>query len=307
VRSVIDISICICTFQRPARLLELLRSLRNLDPVTPPHEVIVVDNEAGGTAESAVCQARAEGLDVQYLVEPVRGIARARNRSLGPARGEYVAFIDDDEEADPQWLVQLWGEVIRHGADGGFGPVIPRFGDATPRWLIEGGFFERPRFPSGTVLQAKLTRTGNALIRRQPLMALPGPFDERYDLTGGEDGDLFMRMIDSDCRFIAVDSAIVYEHLLPARTTARWLLQRRFLRGMGLARLDNVGVSSRTRRRHCVRHLAWALRWGMRGILLFPVSRISGFQRLTYAARDLGRFAVLSGLTYRPYGRDSWR
>ena len=303
----VDVSICICTFHRPARLLQLLRSLCHLDAATPSYEVIVVDNDAARTGEPAVCQARTEGLAVQYLVESVRGIARARNRSLQPARGEYVAFIDDDEEAHPRWLLELWTEVTRAGVDGGFGPVVPRFSEGTPRWLIDGGFFERPRFPTGTVLAGKGTRTGNALVRRDRLMALQGPFDECYDLTGGEDSDLFIRMVDGGCRFIAVDAAIVYEHLLPARTTARWLLQRRFRTGMSSARLDNAGMSPRTRRQRRLRHLAWAVRWGLQGILLFPVSRISGFQRLTNAARDLGRFAMLSGFTYRPYEHDSWR
>jgi succinoglycan biosynthesis protein ExoM len=300
----IDISVCICTFQRPERLLRLLRSLHRLDPATPRYEVIVVDNDAARTGQPAVCQARAEGLAVQYLVEPTRGIARARNRSLEPARGTFVAFIDDDEEADPQWLVQLWSEVHRHGADGGVGPVIPKFSEGTPRWLIEGGFFERPRLPTGTVLQTRHTRTGNALIRRQALMALPGPFNEQYDLTGGEDSELFTRLSNKRCRFIAVDSAIVYEHLLPARTTVRWLLQRRFLIGLGAARLHSAGAPERWCR---LRPLASAIGWGALGVLVFPFHRIYGLGRLILAARLLGRFAFFSGFSYRPYARDSWR
>ena len=61
---------------------------------------------------------------MQYTVEPVRGIARARNRSLELATGEYIAFIDDDEEAAPDGSV-LWQEVVRCGAEGGVGPVLP--------------------------------------------------------------------------------------------------------------------------------------------------------------------------------------
>jgi len=304
---VIDISVCLCTFRRPEPLLRLLRSLRHLDPATPRYEVIVVDNDARATAEPAIRQARAEGLQLQYLVEPVRSIARARNRSLEPASGEYVAFIDDDEEAEPQWLVQLWGEVIRHGADGGLGPVLPKFSTGTPRWLIEGGFFERARFPTGTVLEAKRTRTGNALVRRRSLIALSGPFDERYDLTGGEDGDLFARMIDSGCRFIAVDSAIVYEHLSPARTTVSWLLRRGFLAGMDAARLYKATLRGRPRRFQRTRPLALALAWGIAGALLFPLFRGYGTARLSLAARQLGRFAFHSGFSYRPYLEDSWR
>lgn len=303
-----DISVCVCTFRRPDGLRRLLRSLCHLDPVTPPHEVIVVDNDAGMTAEPAIREARAEGLNVQYLVAPVRGIARARNCSLEPATGEFVAFIDDDEEADPQWLVRLWGEVMRHDDDGGVGPVVPKFNDHTPRWLIEGRFFERPRLPTGTLLAAWQTRTGNALIRRQPLMALPGPFDERYDFSGGEDTDLFVRLIDGGCRFIAVDQAVVYEHLPPSRTKVRWLLQRRFLTGMGEARLYDATVPVGAQRRwQRARPLLSGLAWGVVGLLLFPAFRIYGFDRLSLAARYLGRCAFHSGFSFRPYGRDSWR
>ena len=78
---------------------------------------------------------------------------------------------------------------------------------------------------------------GNALVARRALMALPGPFDERYNFTGGEDGDVFARLIDAGCRFIAVDSAIVYEHLTPRRTTMRWLLKRRVRTGIDKSRL----------------------------------------------------------------------
>jgi succinoglycan biosynthesis protein ExoM len=302
-----EVSICICTYRRPAGLLRLLRSLRNLHPSGPRHEVIVVDNDAAATGEPAVRRARAEGLAVRYLVEPVRGIARARNRSLEPATGEYVAFIDDDEEADPRWLAHLWAEVARDGGTGGVGPVLPRFGEGTPWWLIEGRFFERRRLPTGTILRAKETRTGNALVRRRPLMALPGPFDERYDFTGGEDGNLFARMIDAGARFIAVDSAIVYEHLTPARTTVRWLLRRRFREGMDVARLDGAGEPARGRRRRSLRPLAAGLGWGLWGLLLFPTSPTRGVDRLSHAARRLGWAAFLNGLSVRPYLNDSWR
>ena len=303
----IDISVCICTFQRPDRLLQLLRSLRRQIPATPRYEVIVVDNDADRTGEPAVQQARAEGLDVHYAVEPQRGIARARNRSVAPARGEYVAFIDDDEEADPQWLAQLWGEARRHGADGAIGPVIPMFPEGTPAWLVEGKFFERPRFPTGTVLEAKLTRTGNALVRRRWLTALEGPFDEQCDLTGGEDTDLFVRLLAAGARFIAVDSAIVYEHLLPARATIRWLFQRRFLAGLGGARVDYLRAPAHERRWQGVRHFGLACKWSALGMLALPASRTTGFDRLLRAARMLGRCAFFGGFSYRPYLKDSWR
>lgn len=301
------ISICICTFRRPASLLRLLRSLRTLDAATPPYEVIVVDNDADRSAAPSVSAAQAEGVALRYVCEPHRGIARARNRSFAEARGEWIAFIDDDEEVQPSWLTDLWTEVVQRQVDGGVGPVIPRFGKAAPRWLTEGGFFERQRFPTGTVLHAAYTRTGNALLRRRALSCLVGPFDEHYDLTGGEDCDLFARVIDNGHRVIAVDSAVVYEHVGAPRTTMRWLLRRRFFTGVGQTRLEAaIGVAD-VSRRHRRRLLASALVFGVPGLLLLPAARVRGMALLLMAARNLGRLAFLYGYSFRPYASESGR
>ncbi|MEO8604987.1 MAG: glycosyltransferase family 2 protein [bacterium] len=298
----IDVSICVCTFRRPDGLRRLLQSLQRLDPASPTHEIIVVDNDAAMSGEPSVRQAQADGLAVRYRVEPLRSIARARNRSVEPASGEYVAFIDDDEEADPFWLVHLHAEVTRQGADGGIGPVVPRFNQQTPAWLIAGGYFDRPRPDTGTALAAYQARTGNALIRRQRMMALRGPFDERYALSGGEDTDLFAQLIDGGCRIIAVDSAIVYEHLPPERTTVRWLLRRRFLNGVGAAQLYACEVPSERRPRwQRARPLASGIAWSVAGVLLFPFFRSYALTRLVLAANYLGRFAFHSGFSFRPY------
>jgi succinoglycan biosynthesis protein ExoM len=304
----IEISICVCTFRRPQGLARLLRSLHRLDPSTPPHDIIVVDNDAARSGEPAVRQAQAEGLEVLYVVEPVRGIARARNRTLEPATGTFVAFIDDDEEADPKWLIHLWREVKRNDDDGGCGPVVPCFNDKTPRWLIQGGFFDRPRPPTGTILADWQLRTGNVLIRRSCLMALSGPFDERHNLTGGEDTEMFVRLLADGARFIAVDSAIVNEHLPSKRTTLRWLLQRRFLHGLGYARQyeNTIPPAARTPWQR-TRLLLKGLAWGTIGLLLWPVFRIYGAGRLSLAAHHFGRYAFHCGFSYQAYAHESWQ
>jgi succinoglycan biosynthesis protein ExoM len=300
------VSVCVCTFRRPAALARLLRSLGRLDPATPRHEIIVVDNDPGRGAERIVEEARPEGVRVQYLVEPVRGLARVRNRAVRAASGDYVAFIDDDEEADPAWLVELWRGTIRHGADGAIGHVASGYNAATPGWLIQGRFFERRRIPTGTPLDASLTRTGNALVVRERLSALAGPFDVAFDYTGSEDTDLFRRLIAGGARFVAVESAVVVEHLTPARTTARWLLRRRFWIAMGDARFENDDDPVAAPWLQGLGYFGRALGWGFTGAVMFPFSRIAGMSRLQTGARLLGRAAFHFGFTCRPYLGDSW-
>jgi succinoglycan biosynthesis protein ExoM len=300
-------SVCVCTFQRPEGLRRLLASLSRLDAATPPHEILVVDNDSDRTGERVVTEAHDAGLPVRYLLEPERGLARARNRLVHEARGEFIAFVDDDEEADPRWLVELCSQATRHGADGGVGPVLPRFDDSTPHWMIDGGFFERDRFPTGTVLQWKWTRTGNCLIRRSALLALPGPFNLAFDLTGGEDTEMFRRLIAGGTRLIAIDTAVVHEYLPSTRTTKRWLLRRWFRIGMGNARIDAAHPAGRPPRFRVTRSLARAISYSIAGGAVFTVSRIRGMRLLRMAARSYGYLAQCLGFTYHPYAGSSWR
>jgi glycosyltransferase involved in cell wall biosynthesis len=262
--------------------------------------VIVVDNDEARSGAPSVETARAQGMEVSYVCEPRRGIAVARNRAVAAANGEWIAFLDDDEEADPQWLVHLWCEVRQRGADAGIGPVVPRCSDAAPRWLVDGGFFDRRRFPTGTILHAGYTRTGNALIRRRALSSVAGPFDERYDLTGGEDTNLFARLIAGGARVIAVDSAVVYEHLPAPRTTLRSLLRRRFVHGIGMGRLDQTidRKDSLLRRGRLVASVAFH---GSAGLLLVPLSSVRALRLFLWAAQQLGRLAFLHGYAPKPY------
>jgi GT2 family glycosyltransferase len=101
------ITVVVCTRERPEQLAGCLDSL--LAQEYPRLRVLVVDNApvTGRTAE--VVRAAATRGRVDYLVEPVPGLSRARNRAVASAPGEILAWIDDDERADRYWL----GEVAR--------------------------------------------------------------------------------------------------------------------------------------------------------------------------------------------------
>ncbi|WP_369255609.1 glycosyltransferase family 2 protein [Geodermatophilus amargosae] len=99
-------SVVLCTRERPEALAVCLESLTAQDH--PDFAVWVVDNAPVTTATADVVAGFAGRLDVRYVVEPRPGLSRARNRALQePLEGEVVAWIDDDEVADPMWLSEL--------------------------------------------------------------------------------------------------------------------------------------------------------------------------------------------------------
>jgi glycosyltransferase involved in cell wall biosynthesis len=225
------LSVCICTYRRPHLLAGLLRALDGQETDGRfTYSIVVVDNDHARSAEAVVGEfAASSGLAVRYQVEPRQNIARARNKAIESARGDLVAFIDDDECPPPRWLVTLFLARQTYGVDGVLGPVRPRFAEPPPAWVVDGKFYERPTYPTGFVIDWRKGRTGNVLLRRE---ALPpdGPAF-RPEFLSGEDQDFFRRMIARGRVFIWCDEAAVHEEVPPVRWRRRFMLKRALLRG----------------------------------------------------------------------------
>ncbi len=223
------LTVCVCTWKRPAflrRLLESLECQKTQDRFT--YSVVVADNDrlesARPIVEAFSCPA------VVYCVEPEQNIALARNKALAFAAGDYVAFIDDDELPEPNWLLALFTACEAHRSDGVLGPVKPLFEERPPGWLVLGKFCERPAYPSGTVLDWRQTRTGNVLFKRGILRGVGEPFRAQF-CDGGEDNDFFRRMMESGRVFTWCNEAVVFELVPPARFKRSYVLKRALLRG----------------------------------------------------------------------------
>jgi GT2 family glycosyltransferase len=117
------------TFSRPDRLRRCMECLSALD--YPEHEVIVVDNRAGDRASFELQGAR-------VVRETRPGASAARNRGLAEARGEIVAFTDDDVEVDSGWLRAIVQRFVRHSNTAVVtGLVVPRELETPAQILFE--------------------------------------------------------------------------------------------------------------------------------------------------------------------------
>lgn len=226
------ISVCVCTYHRHDLLEKLLASLaaQRTDGKFEV-EVVVVDNDRAGGAQEVVEAASRQfpQLRLKYAVEPTQGISYARNRTVALAAGDYLAFIDDDEYAEPDWLAALFETLQRYAADAVFGPVLPKFPAGSPTWAIRSGLFDRLRFATGTQLTSGDSKTGNALLRAVwPRRRIPTPFDVHFAHSGGEDHDFFVWMEAAGGGLFWCDTAVAYEEVPLARLSLRSVLKRRF-------------------------------------------------------------------------------
>ena len=105
-RALLSIVVSTCAKVEPTiRCVEAIRACGD-----PAHEVIVVENRPRGSTVSDALRERYDGDPrVRYLEEGAPGLANARNAGLRAARGELVAFTDDDVIVDARWLQALRG------------------------------------------------------------------------------------------------------------------------------------------------------------------------------------------------------
>jgi O-antigen biosynthesis protein len=130
------ISAVLCTRDRPEQLETCLRALAQQE--YPRFEVVVVDNAPSAGGVRALVAGFQGGAAFRYVLEPRAGLSWARNAGAAAASGEIIAYLDDDEEPDRQWLAGLACGFAR-GDDIGCvsGIVLPARLDTAAQELFE--------------------------------------------------------------------------------------------------------------------------------------------------------------------------
>ncbi|WP_152045241.1 glycosyltransferase family 2 protein [Aureimonas psammosilenae] len=188
---------------------------------------VVIADDSLDKAVAPIVEARADAA-LRVAVVPVgaRNIAIARNAALTQASGEFVAFIDDDEIADPDWIAGLLDAAMRHEADAVFGPVRAIYPVDAPSWIAKVGVFRKTPGTDGQ--RVETGATSNALFRRGAAPDLL--FREEFGRTGGEDTDFFRRLHRRGKVLVASEKGAVSENVPPERLRVGHL-RRRYTRG----------------------------------------------------------------------------
>ncbi len=240
------VSVIILTFRRPEDLAKALASMSS-QRIHEAFEVVVVDNAPDGSARAQVeAFAATANYPVRYVNETARGISSARNRGLAVARGAIVAFLDDDQIAETEWLETMLAAQRRYDADAVFGWVEPYTSGPAPRGADL--FFEplsrRFGVPSGPVPDALIAKLGtnNSLFHTRALRG-SATFDPTFNLTGGEDSAVIKAIAERGGVLVWCKEGRVREHVPPDRLKLGFLLERRFSSGQLRSRHFYTGPS----------------------------------------------------------------
>ncbi len=218
-RDCADISVVICTRNRPENLAGCLQALRQQQ--CPPGEIIVVDNAPADDRTKELAAA----WGVRYVREERPGLDFARNCGFRSATQGVVAYVDDDARPASDWVAVLAAAFATHGVAAVTGNVAPAelvtHEQCLFEWVYGGmrhGFerwlFRRDLLSTTELLWANLCGVGtNMAFRRQVLHDLCG-FDPALDVGGpaggGGDLELFHRLVAAGYSLLYEPAAVVW-------------------------------------------------------------------------------------------------
>lgn len=236
-----SLAIGIITFKRPESLARLLAGIaaQTFEQTEKPEiTVVVIDNDAAGSARPVCDEAVKNGLKISYILEAKIGIPIARNRVLDglPDNAEALAWVDDDELPYENWLESLILTQAGTSAAIVMGAIEAILPENTPDWVKRGGFFNRRRF----IDRATLTEgaTNNCLVMIGPIRNNGLRFEEKMRYSGGTDTLFFRQAAALDMSIVWSPAALVREYIPAERCTLRWLIKRHFRAGNTLAICD---------------------------------------------------------------------
>jgi GT2 family glycosyltransferase len=231
-------SVVIPTRNRPERLAECLQSIGRLHYPADRFEVIVVDDGSETETEKAVALFR-QRLDVTLLRQSHGGPAKARNTGVKQAKGEFLAFTDDDCTPASDWL-----------------QTLSRCFTESPDCLVGGrtinGLPDNPYSTTSQVLidylyayhdsvsdRAAFFTSNNLAIRMDQFRRLGG-FDGTFSGAAAEDREFCDRCRREGIRVVYAREAVVYhKHSLTLRTFWR----QHFNYGRGACHFQSIRAS----------------------------------------------------------------
>jgi succinoglycan biosynthesis protein ExoM len=296
----------VTTFKRPVLLRQSLDAIAKLNTNTLV-TVVVADNDVSEQRGlEVVAELVKEGyrFPVKAFVVHGKGFTFGRNAILEEAFGrqnaDFCAMTDDDQIADPNWLVQMLGMHEKTGADVVGPAVIPHFESPPPAWARDCKTYKRDDTTAGPV--SVLTGDGGVLFAKSATTFMPLPwYDNDLAMTGGADTLVFEKLKAAGATFARVAAAKIEEFYPNSRITLSWALRRAY-------RLGNTSILIALKTKTKISVLKREVPLIIAAIVLFPLLMLIARGRrgksvdvLCKFARALGKISALAGNGYEEY------
>jgi glucosyl-dolichyl phosphate glucuronosyltransferase len=268
------ITVILCTYNRAHSIGAAFESV--LASVLPPDlewEVLAVDNNSKDHTRAVANEfcLRYPGR-FRYIFEGQQGLSNARNAGIREARGEIIAFTDDDVTVEPTWLQNLTASLHDGVWVGAGGRVCPPKDFTPPDWLtMDGGVMDSSGvlalFDVGTVAgELKKPPFGANMAFRKSMFEKYGGFRSDLgrsgnSLIGNEDTEFGGRLLAAQERLLYEPSAVVFHPVPKERLNKKYFLAWWFAYGRAMFRQTGKRSPVWGIPRHYVTIVFRTLRW----------------------------------------------
>jgi len=243
------ISVVVCSYNGARTMRDCCEGLLRLE--YPNFEVVVVNDGSTDATPKIVSQ-----YGFRLISTANHGLSNARNTGWQEARGDIVAYIDDDASPDPHWLTYIAAAFMRTTHVGIGGPNLPPPGDGP----IADCVANAPGGPVHVLLsdtEAEHIPGCNMAFRKTALQAIGG-FDPQFR-TAGDDVDICWRLQQHGWTIGFSPAAMVWHHRRNS-VRAYWKQQQ------GYGRAEALLEKKWPEKYNVAGHLSWAGRIYGRGI-----------------------------------------
>jgi glycosyltransferase involved in cell wall biosynthesis len=279
----INISAAICTFNRADLLGGAISSLCRQSLPAAHYEILIVDNGSTDNTADIVrgCQDNYPDHTILLISESNVGLSYARNRAMQEAKGRYLAYIDDDARAEPNWLEQAL-DIFQEKPEALVclgGSVWPFYTTPKPEWFKDAYEINSWGDNARWLNSGESFNGLNMIWRKSALHFIEG-FTPHLGVAGevlnvGEETDAFHKV------WCQIENPLLYyepelrvQHwVAPYKMTVFYRLKRAFVIGQVAVKLKRETG------------LRWRLRstlGGMRDLVLFSFRALRRFRRYPY-------------------------
>ncbi len=254
--SAVDVSILMCTHNRAAMLREAIASLVAQETAVKfTFELVVVHSGAAETIDVIEEVRKTSAVPVRAAYQQHRGISVARNRALDEARGEWFAWFDDDQLADPMWLKALLDIAIEKNCQSTGGIRLLKLPENCHRHLTKAcrrSLGESEIWSEARPYNPKEGPPGGSHLLHRSIFEKVGKYDEAFGLRG-EDTDLYRRICQlgivswytplSICHHMIPPDRLTREYFQTTALHDGWAFAQRDRRKKGAAMMAGAAIA----------------------------------------------------------------
>ena len=275
-----EISVAVCTYNRADVLPKCLESLTNQSADKDMFEVLIIDNNSTDRTKEITSKFCEKHSNFRYVFEEKQGHSQARNRAIAEAKGKYLAYIDDDETVNREFVQSILKCFHETDADIVGGPVFTWIDSVKKTVFYNAGAYnfhpssERKRMiPPGFDFGFGC---GHSCFKKSLFDELGG-FSENFGIVNGklqmgEDSEMGYRLLKAGKVFYYEPKMIVQHQLRTKELEFAGILKRSYNTGKGIGKIIKNDISPKKKLKKTAAPFVYAFEF----LFLFPFYWIKG-------------------------------